>query len=152
VDKGVLMCYATANPRETNQQNSILDLKLLRRYLQNIDSYTLPMDMALPLYSWAVVRNHLGKIKLVNGVSNSEMKDMDGIEPIGQNRYRLKKDLVFHDLYLNQGFEIRIEEISPELIAEARKILSKTIKQHYNLIYYHLDSLFLQKFSVEQLK
>ncbi len=57
VDKVYLMAYATSNPTEDQDINSILDQNLLMDYLQNINDYPLDFDIALPLYSWAIVTN-----------------------------------------------------------------------------------------------
>lgn len=67
VEKVFLMCYATSSPLENSTRNSILDLPTLKNYLKNVDLYPLDITVALPIYSWGIVTNHVGKHKLIKG-------------------------------------------------------------------------------------
>lgn len=151
-DNGVLMCYATTNPTEDDGRNSILDINLLKSYTKNINSYPLSFDIALPLYSWAIVTNHLGKIRIINGITAEELKLNDRLVQIADNQFEVVDDLILGGLLLSKGFMIRIEEITPELLSEARTYLSEKIYSDYHIIYYHLDKPFLERFTYEQLR
>lgn len=151
VDKVYLMCYATANPGDKNIDNSILDIALLKDYTKNINNYPLNMDIALPIYSWAVVTNHLGKIKLINAISIKDL-DISQLKKISNNTYKVTEDFIFRGMYLNKGFIIRQEGISPSLIKQAKTYLSEKLKKDYNIVYYHLDSVFLDRFTIDELK
>ncbi|RNL95213.1 hypothetical protein ED312_01035 [Sinomicrobium pectinilyticum] len=150
-DKVYLMAYATSSPVENDGKNSILDLTLLKDYLGDIGNYPLDFDVALPLYSWAVVTNHLGRTKLINGVTKEELPDKI-YRKTDEHSFELQEDTFLRGIYLNRGFRIRVEHISPELLQEAKDFLSKKINKRYNYIYYHLDSLFLPRFSPEDLQ
>lgn len=151
IDKAYIMCYATSNPTDKTEANSILDISLLKDYLQNVNDYPVSFNLALPIYSWAIVTNHLGNIKLINGVSRKEL-DTDTFEKISQNTYKLKKDVFFHGLYLNRDFTLKIEEISPSLLKEAKQFFNQKVSKDYRLIYYHLDGQFLSLYSIDDLK
>ncbi len=151
VSKGYLMCYATSDPSENTTPNSILDIGLLKDYTSGIRQYPLDLDVALPLYSWAVVTNHLGKIRLINGVTEQDMDTPDFIH-LSANRYEAATDLFFRGLYINRGFTIRLESISPELLRQARSCLDARIKKEYGIVYYHLDEPFLNTFPIEALR
>ncbi|MGS2739844.1 hypothetical protein [Sinomicrobium sp. M5D2P17] len=150
-DKAYLMAYATSNPVENNGRNSILDLPLLKDYLKSIEDYPLDLDIALPLYSWAVVTNHLGRTKLVNGVTEEELPE-ETYQKTGGRSYEVREDTFLRGMYLNKSFQVRIESISPELLQETRTFLDKKIRRPYSYVYYHLDSLFLSRFSPEDLQ
>ena len=152
VSKGYLMCYATSSPKDFSEKNSILNMELLRIYTLNINDYPLDFDIALPLYSWAVVENYLGNIKLINGVTKKELSEENNLTQIADNLFEVNNDFVFHGIYLNKGFKIKVEEVSPELLSEAKEYLNAKIKTDYNIVYYHLDAPFLEQFSIEQLK
>ncbi|MCH7407892.1 hypothetical protein MM239_00665 [Belliella sp. DSM 111904] len=151
VDKVYLMAYATSSPVEDSDLNSILDSNLLQNYLQTINDYPLEFDIALPLYSWGIITNHLGKKKLINGVSH---QDLEGKEyrKLGAGIYEIQKDVFLRGIWLNKGFVVKVEMISPELLGETKSYLRKTIKRPYGIVYYHLDSLFTHRFSVDELK
>lgn len=152
VDKGFLMCYATSQPTEFSDNNSILDMKLLKSYTQNINDYPLPFNIALPLYSWAVVTNHLGKAKLINGITAEELSVEENFKILEKDKYEVLQDLFFHGLYLNKGFQIKVEGISPQLLREAKSYLDNKIERNYAIVYYHLDKPFLERFSIKDLK
>lgn len=150
--KGCLMCYATSQPTEFTEKNSILDMNLLQSYTKNINDYPINFDIALPLYSWAVVTNHLGKAKLINGVTKEELENQHYFKPIDNNFYEITEDFFFHNIYLNKGFKIKIEGITPQLLNEAKLYLNNKITRNYEIIYYHLDKPFIQRFSIDDLK
>lgn len=151
IDKGYAMCYATTSPKDTTVSNSILDIKVLKDYLQNVNDYPVQLDMALPLYSWAVVTNHLGKIKLLNGVTRDELDSTD-FEQTAPNQYRVREDVSLHGMYLNKDFTIRIEKITPQLLKQTKDYLNKHIHNEFSIVYYHLDSQFLEKYTIQDLK
>lgn len=150
-DKVYLMCYATASPKDINTRNSILDMELLRNYTKDINTYPLPLDIALPLYSWGVVTNHRGDIRLINNVDISGMVP-DYFKKTGENTYEAIDDFFLQGIYLNKGFTLRIERIDPALLNEAKTYLDGKIKGSYNIVYYHLDRPFIERFTIDELK
>ena len=152
VEKGYLMCYATSSPTDFSEKNSILDISLLKSYLKTVNDYPVEFDVALPIYSWAVVQNHLGHIKLINNVSESELQAENRFQALPDKSYEATDNFFFRGIFMNKGFRIKVEEISPELLQEAKTFLNKHIKRDYRIVYYHLDQLFLEQYSVEQLK
>lgn len=151
VDRGSLMCYATSSPLEGMTRNSILDMELLKAYTTNINEYPLPFDVILPIYSWGIVTNHIGKKKLINGLTESDMQT-PMYEKIGDNLFRVKEDGFCQGLYINSGFTIKIEAITPELLKEAKDYLNNTIRHDFRWVYFHLSQGFLTRFDLEDLK
>ncbi|MDR1728934.1 MAG: hypothetical protein LBT74_13600 [Acidobacteriota bacterium] len=153
VAKAVLMCYATSDPGDGPGRNSILDMALLKDYMEDAASYPLDFDVALPLYSWAVVTNHLGEVKLVNDVAARDLgADAAHFQYAGGGEYRVKEDFFFRGLYLNKGFSVRVEGVSPELLREAKGYLDGKLRRGYGIVYYHLDRPFLEAFSIRDLE
>ena len=151
VDKVYLMCYATSSPLEKDPRNSILDIALLADYLQDINAYPLDFDLALPLYSWAIVRNHLGEVRLINGVSAQELQAPQ-YQLQADGKYRVEQDVFLKGLYLNKGFSVKVESISPELLQEVQAYLKSHVQANYKLVYFHLDAQFLSRFAIPELK
>lgn len=150
VDKVYLMCYATSSPIEEEEKNSILDLDLLKDYLKNIEDYPLKMDVALPIYSWAVVTNHLGKKMLINAVSESDLEN-PAFRKLENGYYEATDNVFLKGIYLNEGFKIKPETISAGLLKQTRAFLDSKIKTDYQIIYYHLDAQFLDRFEIADL-
>ncbi len=142
LDKMVLMCYATENPTEQSERNSILDINIAKDYLQNLERYPIKLDVALPIYSWAIVTNHLGKVKLVNSFSEQDLIGQP-VKKIREGFYEVQDDFFVEKFYVSKGFTIKVETISPELLVEMKAFLDSKLKDDYRLIYYHLDSKFL---------
>lgn len=151
VAKGYLMCYATTNPTDGMDSNSILDIELLKNYTQHLEAYPLELDYALPLFSWGVVTNHLGKTKLINGLSTADMST-DAFKKIGENKYEVVEDGFVHNLYLNKGFTIEIEEITPKLLGKAKAYLDEKLKTNYHIVYFQMSDGFLKRFTIDDLK
>ncbi len=142
LDKMVLMCYATENPSDQSENNSILDLNIAKDYLRNLDQYPIQLDVALPIYSWAILTNHLGKIKLINSFSEQDLKGKP-VKEIRKGFYEVEDDFFVRNFYVSKGFTIKVETISPELLVETKSFIDTKLKKDYRLIYYHLDSKFL---------
>ena len=151
VSRGSLMCYATSNPMENDTRNSILDMELLKAYTVNINEYPLDFDVILPIYSWGVVTNHVGEVKLINGLTEEDLqKPM--FEKMGDNQYLVKEDGFLQGMYVNSGFTVKVEAITPELLAEAKQYLDHQIDRDFPWVYFHLSQGFLTRYSMDNLK
>lgn len=151
VARGSLMCYATSSPMENDTRNSILDMELLKAYTNNINDYPLDFDVILPIYSWGIVTNHLGQVKLVNGLTENDLQT-PMFEKTGDNLYLVKEDGFLQGLYVNSGFTVKIETITPELLAEAKRYLDRQIDRDFPWVYFHLSQGFLNRFTIDELK
>lgn len=143
LDKMVLMCYATENPTDKSENNSILDLKIAKDYLKNLNDYPIKLDVSLPIYSWAILTNHQGRIKLINSFSEQDLLGKP-VKKIRNGFYEVEDDFFVRNFYVSKGFTIKVEMISPELLVEAKSFIDTKLSYNYRLIYYHLDSKFLK--------
>lgn len=154
VDKGVLMYYASSEPTAFDGPNTILDNKEASLYIDEIDAYPLHLNIALPLYSWGIVRNPFNKIKLINKVCTADVtsrpqyykKRRNGIYEVLQSHY-------LRGMWINRGYELKIEEVSPETLQEAARTLQKKLKkENREIIFYHLDEDILKRYAPEKLE
>lgn len=146
VEKMYLMCYATSSPLENQVQNSILDVKTLKSYLKNIDDYPVKLDITLPIYSWGIVTNHVGKKKLINALTAEELMQNKYLRKIDENNFEVLKDDFYFGMYLNKGFKIKVEEIPEEDILESINFINEKLDYKPLLIYYHLDERFTKNY------
>ena len=147
VDKVYLMCYSTSSPLDTSDRNSILDVQILKNYLSNLDDYPIKnIDIALPIYSWGIVTNHMGQHKLINGLSAKDLNNAD-FKKLSDYEIEVTKDGFYFGYLLNKGFKLKIEEISKEQLKETTDFLDSKIKR-YNIVYYHLDSRFTENYTL----
>ncbi|WBV59629.1 hypothetical protein PFY12_11240 [Chryseobacterium camelliae] len=142
VEKAYLMCYSTSSPLENSDKNSILDVNTLKAYLSRIDEYPVKkIEVALPIYSWGIITNHLEKHKLINALSKKDLENPD-FKRISENEAEVQKDGFYFGHYFNKGFIIKIEEISDDQLKEVVQFLENKI-HNFNIIYYQLDSKFV---------
>ena len=151
VSRGGLMCYATSSPLEGDTRNSILDMELLKAYTTNINEYPLDFDVILPIYSWGIVTNHVGEVKLINGLTEDDLQT-PMFEKTGDNQYLVKEDGFLRGMYVNSGFTIKVEAITLELLAEAKQYLDRQIDRDFTWVYFHLSQGFLTRYSMDNLK
>ncbi|VXC25131.1 MULTISPECIES: hypothetical protein [Chryseobacterium] len=143
VEKVYLMCYSTSSPLENSDKNSILDLNIMKSYLSKLEDYPIKkIEVALPIYSWGIVTNHLGKHKLINALSTKDL-DNPNFKKVSDNEIEILKDGFYFGNFLNKGFKIKVEEISQEQLNNAIEFLDKKISS-YNIIYYQLDGKFVE--------
>jgi hypothetical protein len=143
VKKVYLMCYSTSSPLENSDKNSILDVNILKSYLSKLEDYPLKkIEVALPIYSWGIVTNHLGKHKLINALSKKDLENPN-FKKISDNEIEILKDGFYFGSFMNKGFRIKAEEISDEQLDDVTLFLDKKLSS-YNIIYYQLDSKFVE--------
>lgn len=146
VEKMYLMCYATSSPLKNQQQNSILDVTTLKSYLKHIDDYPVKLDVALPIYSWGIVTNHVGKKKLINALTAEELMQNKKFRKTNDNNFEVLTDDFYFGMYLNKGFKIKIEEIPEKDIVESINFINEKLNYQPHLIYYHLDERFTRNY------
>jgi len=142
VNKVYLMCYSTSSPLENSSKNSILEVQTLKNYLSRINRYPLAVEVALPIYSWGIITNHLRKHKLINAVSAKDLNRPE-FKKLSETEAEVLKDGFYFGSYLNKGFHIKVEEISDEQLKEVKNYLDTKLSS-YHIIYYHLDERFLE--------
>ena len=153
IKKGVLMYYATSNPLDFKEENSILENKLAENYCKEIQNYPIALDIALPIYSWAIIENQVGEKRLLNGIRNEMLKDTSIYQPIKPNFYLAKKDHYLHGNYIYEDFTLKVEEVTSTQLQQASTFLkNKIINQELNTIFYQLDSSNLSHYSIQNLK
>jgi len=119
VDRGLLMCYNINEPDDFQTKNSIGTSTELQQYLTHSD-YKLKLDLALPLYSWAVVFRG-NQFKGILSDYESIMYETAKLKKVSDDKYLLQDDILVGQTYLRNGDEIRIEKISD---AELEKMIS----------------------------
>jgi hypothetical protein len=139
VNRVVLMCYNMGNLRKYGSQNSILDIDELKRYVnQNTIRYPMPVDIALPLFNWAVVFRNKEYTGISKRIKIVDLNNKNQFIFIGNNIYRAVADLPGYGLL--KGDEVRWEDVSTPKLMKTAAYLSSLLKTDtVNVIYFHLD-------------
>lgn len=152
VNRVMLMCYNMGNLRQYGNQNSILDINELKKYAtENIGNYHLPVDIGLPLFSWAVAFREKTYIGITKRINKDTLDNKNQFIFKGNNIYQTLTDLPQYGL--NRTDEIRWETISPNDLQAVAKYLSPLLKTDtVNIIYFHLDAAALKTYTYETLE
>ncbi len=113
VDRATLMCYHVAPPKDFAIADTIFDQARVEVYLKNGD-YPLPLEAALPLFSWGALFHENQFKGLASGLSEAEVKDNPLFTPAGGGRYRFTQDTVFAGAYMREGDVVRLDGPSTE--------------------------------------
>ena len=152
VDRVMLMCYNMGNLRKYGSQNSILEQSELEKYVgRNLSNYPMPVDIGLPIFSWAVVFRQKQYTGIAKRLHKDSFADHQTFKQRGSNRYTLLKDLPQYGLL--RGDEIRWEHLSSGQLQAAAAHIEKYISSDMvNIIYFHLDELTLKNYTHETLE
>ncbi|RBQ10296.1 hypothetical protein [Pedobacter miscanthi] len=152
-EKAMLMCYNMGNLRKFGDQNSILDQHEMDTYLKDyLPQYPLPLDVALPLFEWAVVFRNGQYAGISKRISKAQIDDKRLFKQRGNSiLYDLQVD--YPAAGLKQGDVVRWEHVSTEDLLATSKFLSRYLApRDRNLLFYHLDTDLLKHFTNENLQ
>ncbi len=138
VDKGVLMYYNMGEFRSYQEVNSILNNEIGQQYL-GFGEYPIPLDFALPNFSWALVFRY-GQFNYIStGISTKILEDSTLFKKADNGYFKVKRDTVIGNDFLRFGDEIRLEACSElELIKAAELLKKEKNKSTTRLIIYDL--------------
>ena len=153
IDRGMLMYYNMGEIRNWEEDNSILNNEIAKKYLPALQDYPLPLDLALPLFSWGLVFREGEMVRIINLLDESQLSDRSKFYPIGNSRYEVIQHTFLDGTFLYEGDFIRLESIQQYALDEATDIL-KTYQwaNPMHLSFYHLDSAVVQQHRPESLK
>ena len=139
VDRGMLMCYNTGDIDDVGAINSIFNLEDARKYIHGAPKdYPLPLDLALPTFSWILVYRDDELWKIILG-AHTEL-------PSGL----LEKGTFIAGHYLRPGDIIRRETISADLLKNAARLTASTdLADDATLAFFHLDAATLRDYPVQ---
>lgn len=152
-DRGLLMCYNMGNTRKTGNHNSILDTKTAQQYLSGIGSYPLPLDIALPLFSWTLQFREARFVGILRDVSPEMVKNSNLFALKNKNEYACLKDTTWNGYELRIGDRLRTEAITPADLKKIAEYTAQRIKnREITVIYFSSDSLTLSKYLTNELE
>lgn len=139
VDKGVLMYY-NMGKIAPDSLNSIYDKSVADRYLKSIKKYPLLLNMALPIYSWAI---HIRENKVMGlqskMVISNLQKDSNFVQ-IAPNSFRVKNNNYKNGTFYKANDLLKIESVSNTDLLEMAEDLDENVAHIPDeIIFYDLD-------------
>src|SRR5690606_17605822 len=151
VSKGVLMYY-NMGVISAGENNSIYERTIAQRYIKSLRNYSLPLDIALPVFSWGVQIRENNVVNLIGGM---RLKDVQNhpFEKKSKHQFRVVEDFIYKGRYLAKNDIIKIEEPSAEQLKEMIVDLKKNVKNKpKEIIFYDLNEKNLTEYEKEFLK
>ncbi len=155
VDRGVLMAYNTGDIVHFERENSIYSPQDAEKYWHGRKStYPLPLDLALPLFSWTLLYRDSVLHKIIPGIPWHELADTFRFELLGAlpdaSRYQVVHETFLSGHYLRPGDLLRTEEISPELLEKI--VRQARINPEQRVAFFHLDTAVINRFPPNLIK
>lgn len=151
VDKGLLMCYNITKPDDLQTKNSIATSEELAQYITH-DDYKLKLDIALPLYSWAVAFRG-NQFKGILSDYDQLIKDTSKVKKTSDTQYVLQDDILVGQTYLRNGDEIRIEKISDSELDKMISIIKNKIQidNQTKVTFFSFDKKYINDYGTENI-
>jgi len=140
VDKVTLMCYNLGDIQDENEENSILKLEDVKSYISANTTYPLPMDFALPVFSWAAVYrfNHLALI--VNNISKQQLEKNSLFEKQKDGTFKVLKNNYFNNTYFYKDDILRYEDVTAKELQEIVPLFKPLKDKNSELLFFDLSN------------
>ncbi len=151
VDRATLMCYNLIKPLSDKHKNSILDTEELKKYLDLKRKYPLPLDIALPVYSWSQLYHNEHFVKLIDIGSRELESFCVKKEPMW---YEVHKDTSMNwNDYYRVGDKIKCEEVAAKDIKKAISIIQKNVvlDKSATIVLFDLSESVFKNYSHEEI-
>ena len=120
--RAMLMLYNFKSPQVLSQGNTIFDKAEALKYLSD-KKYPLPLDFALPSFSWNLLYDAHGMF--LGFIKNTNLhEDHNLFSPIHDHQFVCLADTVVEGLYLRKGNILKKEYISMKELEQARALVT----------------------------
>ena len=138
-DRGVLMYYNMGRLTDYEECNSLLNNEVGRNYIQKVQEYHMPMDFALPAFSWGILFRYKEFKGIINDFHPGYLPESIMQRNNGTNWFVIKKDSSVKNKYFRYNDEIRYERVTRKKLLEAIDILKriKTPNDTAGVIFYN---------------
>ncbi len=140
-DRGLLMLYNTGDIHDPDETNSIFQAAAAEKYLHGAPpKYTLPLDLALPAFSWALIYRDGELWKIIpnaeKSTQNSKFKDQNPGLPL-----------------LRQEDLVRYETVDTFLLRQAAELASEIrLAGDARVAFFHLDTSTVRRYPAGYLR
>jgi hypothetical protein len=128
VDRVTLMFYNMGRIRAGDGPMSIYNSADARRYAASIAGYPLPMDLALPAFGWTIHSRGGRVLALLSEIGQADLEGSGPFVRLTADRYRSGQSFFLHGAYIQEGDELRVEAVGPELALEAARLAASSMR------------------------
>lgn len=146
VDRGILMYY-NMGKIAPDSLHSIYDRNIAKRYLSSLEHYPLPIDFALPIYSWGIHIRDGRVIGLRNKTDATALKNNANFVFLKNNWVLIKESIYKDGIFYKKNDQIKLETISKNNLLEmANDLEENTTQNPKEIIFYDLDEFNLKNY------
>jgi hypothetical protein len=151
VSRGMLMLYNTGNIENPRGGHSLFDSLDARVYLDKPHRYPLPLDLALPLFSWALIYRDETLWKIIADPGDRMFADTGCFvlakRQNGLNYFTVRRNTYRSGHYLRIGDQIRVEYMDEtRLIQAARTATRLDLSEVATVAFFQSDTAALRIF------
>lgn len=150
VKKGTLMMYNVGDLKNRDQ-NSILEHEIVGDYINSSSTYPISLNIGLPIYSQTIVFNNDDEVRIMKGVSRQLYETDSHFKKVSSQVFNVEKDTLFNGLYLSEGYQLKLEEVSTDEVLRSYSILKMSKLNLNGVVLYHLDDEVLTHFNISEL-
>jgi hypothetical protein len=148
VDRGMLMAYNLLPPTDAGAKSSILDDDELDGYLPSVKSYPLPLDAALPVFSWVAQWEGPRLIGLFDQAGAPAQLAGPGFAQIGPGRFEALARGSLLGRSVEKGDVLVIDRPGFDTVRKAAGMLHAALRREARSVaLYHLDSETINTFT-----
>jgi len=146
VDTGVLMYY-NMGEISADSLNSIYDKDIANRYLASLKKYPLAVNIALPIYSWAIHIRDGKVIGLKNKIDVKAFKKDANFMLINQRGLKVKTSNYKNGTFYKKGDLLKLERITEnDLLEMANDLEENSATMPSEIIFYDLDEFNIKNY------
>ncbi len=154
VDRGMLMFYNMGRFSGDARDRAIFDANVAERYLARLDDYPLPLDAALPIWSWTLQLREQAVVGLLQSTDPAELPALDFVKAQSSKDFAVTRTTFLHGSLLREGDVLKAETLNAADLRRAANLLANNLAStserrtvalfdlsERNLSRYGLDSL-----------
>jgi len=132
VERGMLMFYNMGKFSAEADDRAIFDATAAEKYLGRVHDYPLPLDVALPIWSWTVHVRDDRVIDLLQSTDPDELPRQDFLSPGfagvagpgGLDRFVVTRTAFLHGTLLREGDVLKVERMAARDTQQAADLLA----------------------------
>ncbi|HEY4785895.1 MAG TPA: hypothetical protein VIH57_07590 [Bacteroidales bacterium] len=153
VHRGMLMYYNMGKIDALSPKNSIYNNEDASKYVEYIRKYPLPLDVALPAFSWGVHIRGNKVIDLLNNMTPADFKNNANFIRADSLQLTVDSSCFFRGFYFMRNDHIKFEDVSPEMCLQAAQQLTHKLEgKPGSVAIFHLDSLIITRYEEKKLE
>ena len=147
VQRGMLMLYNMSDVAKAETKNSILDIAVTRRYINEKTRYKLPLDLAFPAFAWGALFRGAHFEGLLNNWNEATCSKQSFLQHTTANNWVCTQDTVVGARYWRRGDRLRLEGGDAKSASQLYDLCKNiTAKDTVHIAYFHWNGTSGAKF------